>query len=363
MLAAFTTVWMLGVGGCSDPPTTDGDGDVDTDVDGDGDVDTDVDGDGDGDGDADQTDGGDGDVPTGPGSITLVIRDVNLSSVAVCDFDEDGDLDNVFADLGSPLGEMAALGLNSVIRIDTSVRRILLHMPLVEDLSGPTDPVAQFLGFEGIDLDDPPDTSDDFSGEEEFHADPTDLDGCGEPLHFFRDVRIDGGEINGHVGSFAGLVTEGLPMDATRIQGTIEPGGTSAAFTLCFYAPVGALGMAPGPDMTGDLTMLEVFLAGGAALGIPVVPGFTPDVDVDGDGLERFILDGDFHIESCIDGDRTTTSGRECWRTAAFADAFAFTINLPASPARFAGRKPGWEDEVDGTCESGPPEPSMWDPI
>ena len=51
--------------------------------------------------------------------------------------------------------------------------------------------------------------------------------------------------------------------------------------------------------------ILDLFVAGGRSVGVPTVPGLSPNVDLDGDGLERFETDEDGGIARCVDGDGT----------------------------------------------------------
>ena len=63
----------------------------------------------------------------------------------------------------------------------------------------------------------------------------------------------------------------------------IDPGTFSGSASICGLALIADLGNMPSPDAVGELSMLELFLAGGAASGIPSLYGLTPDVDLDGD--------------------------------------------------------------------------------
>ncbi len=92
---------------------------------------------------------------------------------------------------------------------------------------------------------------------------------------------------------------------------------------------------------------------------MPSVPGLDPDVDLDGDGLERFETDAAGHIERCIDGDLTFIPGRDCHQDDRIADGFSMVFRLVAFLAVFAGLRPGWESRVEGECEH-PPDESLW---
>ncbi len=219
------------------------------------------------------------------------------------------------------------------------------------------------LVLDALDVDDPLDTSDDFSGSEPFYADLDAIDGCGEPKFAFEDIVIDHGVCTG--------TSSGLPFplsaDSSLVakgvsgEGTIEPGGTGISLTFCAYVLIADIGREPGPEEAGGLTLLEVFLAGGAALGFPMLPGLDPDVDIDGDGLERFELDSDGRIVACIDDD-TRVEGRDCWQSVSMADGFSLVLRFSAVPAVFAGRIPGWQEDHPESCPGGYPDESLFDP-
>jgi hypothetical protein len=337
-----------------DDPWADADLDVDSDADVDGDADSDADGDADSDAD------GDADVAPGPGPLSFIANEVGLVTDRLCDLDGDGDLDNVFADLGSPSGELSVMALNAALqsRVTENVPR-LIHLPWVDDWTGPNDDDTVIIVVDGIDSDDPADPSDDFEGES-FWGDPLDLDGCGEPLKYFVGARLEEGTVDTSGGSGAFPLIETVQTEGERFLGSIAPGGATAEFLACAYSSIQAMAAAAPFEEAGDMNMLEILLAGGAALGVPMIPGVVPDLDMDGDGLESFTTDDTHRITQCIDGDMTTIPGRDCWQDPRMADAFSINTRLAGVPAEFLGRLPGWESLVDGTCED-PPETSLFD--
>jgi hypothetical protein len=299
-----------------------------------------------------------------PGPMTLVLAELAVLADRLCDLDGDGDLDNAVADLGSPMAELFAGAITTAVMgtFDSS-RKIVMHAPWLEDLAGPDDPDAVMVAFSGLDDELGEDYSDDLSGNESFWLNTTGMDPCGEPLYVFEHLSIEHGLATGSA------ETAPLPADmvavAARAEGTIAPFGASADLEICGILRVRELGAAQGAFVpTGDLTALEVFLAGGAVFGYPQLPGVLPDVDGDGDGLERILLDDRSRVASCIDGDGTVTAGRDCWSDAGMADGFSINMGLHAIPAVFAGRLPGWEAHfrsIGETCED-PPEHSLLDP-
>lgn len=331
---------------------------------------TDGDGDGDGDGDAgtDVEVEPDGDADEGPGPVggplTQVAQTASISEERVCDLDSNGSLDNSLADLGSPASTIAAMALNSVIQGSIGAGfRLVYHFPWLDDPSVPEDDDATMLVLDCVDGDDPPDRSDDFAGDESFYAKANSLDACGEPLHAFEHVEIRAGELETPPGVVPFPFGEGGELTARGavIRGRIEPGGVSGTGTLCGYAIIHDLGGQPSLDSTSGLSLLELLLAGGDALGFAGIPGFRVDMDLDADGLESFVLDDRGAIVECVDGDLTLIPGRECWRDEAMADGFSIVMSLTSVRAELAGRAPGWEDHVEGTCTD-PPEESLFDP-
>ena len=284
--------------------------------------------------DADDT----ADAQAAPGPLTFVVDERGVTAERLRGVDGNGSLDNVIADLGSPAAALMAATLTAAFQrtITTKDARTIVHFPWVDDTGPPGDPDTAVTVFGGLDLDDPEDPDADFSGEEPFHVDSEELDGCGEPRSFALGASIRRGALEAHLSY---VLVDGIAMQGDgQLLGTIEPGGASAAFALCGYATARNLGEVE----MDDLTWLEVFCAGGAAFGLPGLPGVTLDVDVDGDGLERFVVHAAGHIARCIDGDgHTTIDGPDCWQDGRMADGFSLVVVLHAVSARFAGRQPG----------------------
>lgn len=93
-------------------------------------------------------------------------------------------------------------------------------------------------------------------------------------------------------------------------------------------------------------TFLEA-LVGSYRVMIPLIGGFTvgpqqPDIDLDGDGLERYeATPGDNRtppqITACIDGNGTRVTGRMCQFDRRFADGFSSAFRMNGVWFRFAG--------------------------
>jgi hypothetical protein len=323
--------------------------------------------------DGDASDGGvdaatdgdlDGDGPGEPGPLVMVIDALAITAEQVCDVDGDGILDNSLARLGAGEGAVFATALSAAINeARSNSQRLALHFRWIGDLSGPDADDARMVAYLGRDTDLPTEPSDDFSGEEPFYVDANDLDPCGEPFAGIDGIRIEGGEVQGEGGVFGvGFGSTRFELVTTELSGRMAPGGASFEGRVCGYVSVEGFEKLEELEFVPGLTLLELLLGGGAPIGLPVA-GLTLDIDVDGDGLESFVLDDSSHIESCIDGDRTLIEGRDCWKDPRIVDGFSLTFDFGAVPARFEAREPGWEYQVPVSCDGFPLTDSFFSTI
>jgi hypothetical protein len=255
-----------------------------------------------------------------------------------------------------------AMAMNTLARasIEEEGNRLLLHAPWLDDCVTPEDPDAVVMMVSGADTDVPTNPDDDFSGAEPLWAGGRSLDACGEPTSYFPSVRIVDRAISAENGTaLVPLGSVAVRAFGARADGTVEAGTRAADLVICAYALIADLGAKAWP--LGNVTVLEAVLSGGASFGMPQVPGLLPDVDVDADGLERFVTDGeDFHIVRCIDGDGALLEGRDCWQDPRMADGFSLNVRMVGIRAVFAGREPDWADDVDGSCDA-PADHSLFD--
>jgi hypothetical protein len=314
---------------------------------------------------ADAEDGADADaevdvdVAWTPGPLTLVTRELTLLEDRPCDLDGDGDLDNAIADLGSPYSSLYAMAIAATVNgaIDDGLFRLMLHFQWLEQSPAVADTDIGVVMFRGADTDYPRDPSDDFTGEEQFYADARFLDACGEPIYLWPEGRVEARRF-GYQGVAVGIeLAGGDAIVHGDFEGEFGPDGRTLEGRMCASARIADVGAAYALE---GLSSLELILAGGELLGI-VGPGVLPDLDLDGDGLERFTLDETGRIEACIDGDGfTVIDGRDCWRDPRMADGFALSFGMSLLPAAFAGREPGWELMVPGRCDGGLPAESAF---
>jgi len=119
----------------------------------------------------------------------------------------------------------------------------------------------------------------------------------------------------------------------THLTGTIAPNMVSLSDgVLCTSVWASELAQAPFPDPSEPgRSMLDVFVAPGFNSGM-MVDGAQPDLDLDGDGLERFVVDTvNGRVVTCFDGDGTQIDGEACTADARIADGFAFTLRFSAA--------------------------------
>jgi hypothetical protein len=118
------------------------------------------------------------------------------------------------------------------------------------------------------------------------------------------------------------IVFADLHTEATFAEDFASYASTfGAVWTAC------GLARATGPAFGGD-TFLD-----------QIVNEFArpePDIDVDGDGLERFVGDGN-GIAECIDGDETVIPGADCACDARIADGYSVSIEIRAVRAEIVG--------------------------
>jgi len=214
----------------------------------------------------------------------------------------------------------------------------------------------------------PVDLRDDFSGSEPYTAAWECLDPCGEPAFSLHRAAIEDGALTATGGTVLLPLARSvlIPGREPTLTAEVRPGGGAATVEACAHASIHDLGLLVPSFAYEDLNMLEAMLAGGDPVGLPSVPGVSPDLDLDGDGLERFMLDSASRIESCIDGDGfTVIAGRECWQDPRMADAFALSASAETVRAVFEGRQPRWREaqteEGWPACDD-PPDASLLDP-
>ncbi len=284
---------------------------------------------------------------------SLVVSSLQLGDRRVgCDFSGDGLPDNALA---RGLG-LAVSFLNMMIGDSVGTDLILLMTFLgLDDASARNDDDLTIAWFQGDDADGDP--SNNLSGRGEFTPGADAFDETGAPVTSFvssiSDRALSGGpeDVEIPLGFFA------LEFRSSQLTGmTAASGGelsgleegvlcgatpvTTFAFLPNFIASFGG-GDAPSCDGEGTTSNLADVLLGGTPDGFLLpLSGVRPDVDLDGDGLELFLIDDEGEpgcqpvVVACIDGDGTRVDGHDCTLDPRFADGFSAAVELEGVGAR-----------------------------
>ncbi|HJL45124.1 MAG TPA: hypothetical protein RMG45_04790 [Polyangiaceae bacterium LLY-WYZ-15_(1-7)] len=312
-----------------------------------------------GDGDLDEgetCDDGNTDVFDGCGAecqeeISMVLSSLLIGGRTVgCDFSGDGAPDNRFAIALGPLVALANdMFLGSAIEDGDLI--LLLHFLGLDDVSGANDDSFSIAWLPGQDADDDP--SNNLTGSGEFRPDPMGLDAMGRPLASFESEvmsrALTGGpeDIELPIGFLPIELKQGQINGTTTASGGeldgIDDGllcGAVPASTISFLPNlIDMFGGEPAPPCDGSTTgtNLADVLVGGTPRGFLLpLRGAQPDVDLDGDGLERFQVDRTGPdgcqpvITACIDGDGTRVEGRDCVMDMRFEDGWSAAFEFEA---------------------------------
>ncbi len=269
-----------------------------------------------------------------------------------CDFSGDGRADNAFTHaLGPAYGV-----LNSFITSGVSNGQVLLQLSFLNltDTRGqnlPDTRVGWTLGSD-FNMDN---TDNGFPGNPQFVSARSLQAMTMLPVASFQSVVrmgvLAGGpeDIPLPLGNMGGLGALEFNLKRGRISGTVVANETRITEirngVLCgaipgrdlanVRNPAGLIPGGGGMGMANNSTFLEL-LVGGQNLLIFQIGPQQPDIDIDGDGLERYEArrgGGGLppRIEACIDGDGTRIEGRECAMDPRMADGFsaAFQVGGP----------------------------------
>ncbi len=244
----------------------------------------------------------------------------------------------VFGLLGDQLlnSQMAA-------QIESGQFLLVIELRGLDDPSGQSDEGLDLGIYNATDSDDDP--SDNFDAEhpELLFASATTVGPDGEPLLLFSGASISGGELVAN--GILDIPLPGgypLPLQDAEIRGDLVPAPDDSTVyyltpgSLSGSVPASVLGMVPnllGSSCAGG-NMLDILIT---SCGVAPVSQ-QPDVDLDGDGLERFFDTGggdagvpDGVIDLCVDGDGTEFAGDGCWNDPNFADGYLMVFELHAT--------------------------------
>src|SRR5262249_55640407 len=116
-----------------------------------------------------------------------------------------------------------------------------------------------------------------------------------------------------------------------------EAGPTQLVARICGARRAADWHRTKNPGGFGGPTILDLLVVGASAFGFQSVPT-QPDIDVDHDGLERFMdTDNDGAVDLCIDGNGTQLQGVDCPLDPRIADAYSEAWDVQAVGAQWAG--------------------------
>lgn len=296
----------------------------------------------------------------GCGSDCLTEQSMVLSELQIAtaargwDFSGDGRPDNQFA---SALGS-AVTALNGFIDLGSGNPILLLHFLGLDDNTGVDDDSIRVGVLNGTDADANLDNN--LGGSGVFNVASDELDEAGQPIVSLlggisaaeltcgpEDIRLPLGFLpltlsQAHV---LGTTNTSMSGDLGGLDDGLMAGAISVQTLAVIPNPLETLGglvgiPIPVPESClgeDDSSTFADVLAGGANIFIATIRPTQPDVDIDGDGLERFILDeGDGRgscqpvIVACVDGDGTRVDDRDCVFDARFVDGYSAAFNITA---------------------------------
>lgn len=245
------------------------------------------------------------------------------------DLDGDGNVDNMIGQMPDSARQSANDAFDNSIA--SGELDMLFHVTDWTDPPTDTDPDVSFDVFVGVDADSPYDPSNNLSGNGEFYVRLDQFDLNCMPAQRAESASITNRElvakredgwqfvltINGAMEFTKATVIADLSPDFATGTGLL-----SAALTIC------SLDKLPFP---GDLqgSVLDVF-ANESTFSV------EPDIDLDGDGLEKVIGDG-VSIAECIDGDGTVIPGADCVCSPKIADAYSMGAEIQLVKANIVG--------------------------
>jgi hypothetical protein len=253
----------------------------------------------------------------------------------------------------SLLGE--ALNPQLMMAVQNGQLLIGLELRELDDPSGQSDPEVE-VGFYTLqDGDDPADPSDNFdqNAPELYRPAPGSIGADGVPAVLFSTASIGGGQLHAEGVPALDLgIGIPLPFQQPTIDGQLGATGDGMAVKhlsggrLRGAVPAQTLAFIPNPLGTmcgGAQTLLDVFATGCGLI------QYQPEVDLDGDGLERLYDDAgdtdagtpnDGRIDRCVDGDGTEILGVECVMDARIQDGYRLIFVIHGVRAYLADPSP-----------------------
>jgi cysteine-rich repeat protein len=292
---------------------------------------------------------------------SLVVNMMRIDESMGCDYSGDGVPDNSF---GRAFGGGLAL-LNMQLEQALSRGDLTLLLSMLGMRSATMDPDVRIGWVTGSDAD--MDRMNNFTGMGRFFGDAAAFGPDRQPLTSFggdiRGGRVDAGpeDIVLNVAVFP------LDLRRGRILGELQASRDGQLTglrngLLCGAIPVRTFATLPNflemfgggmfsfepcavagdPVVVEDETLGDLLLGGARVLGIRLGPA-QPDVDLDGDGLESYIIDREGPpgcqpvVVGCIDGDGTRIMGHECTSDPRMQDGWSAGLPFTAVGAQIVG--------------------------
>jgi cysteine-rich repeat protein len=279
---------------------------------------------------------------------SLIVNALSIDRTMGCDYSGDGMPDNSF---GAAFG--GALGLlNGQLENAITDGQFILLLSMIGLENPASDPSLRVGWITGQDAD--ADATNNFSGVSDFFGDMDAIGLDGDPVTSFGS-SIVGGRVSGGPEDVTLPIAGLFPLDLRqgRINGVVTTSGDDVSGItgglLCGVIPVGTFaglpnfiemfgGGTPAPpcDDTVSSTNLGDVLLGGARVGPIRVGPAQPDVDLDGDGLEFYVVDDtgtagcQAVVTGCIDGDGTMIPGHDCSNDERMADGWSAGLPFTA---------------------------------
>jgi len=287
---------------------------------------------------------------------SLIINALSIDRVEGCDYTGDGVADNAFgAAFGGALGLLNGQLENSLVD-----GQLILLLSMI-GLDAPVNDSNVRVGWiNGADAD--ADSTNNFSGAADFYANTASINTMsGDPLKSFgssivASVLSGGPEdltlpiaglfpLELRRGRISGMLTA-VASDVTGVSSGLLCGAipvASFASMPNIFATFGGGTPPPSCDASVITSNLSDALIAGARIGPIRVGPSQPDVDLDGDGLESYVVDDtgpagcQAVVVSCVDGDGTVISGHDCAGDIRMADAWSAGLPFTAVGANIVG--------------------------
>ena len=237
-------------------------------------------------------------------------------------FDLDGD--------GTPDNAFAVVGIGSDIWNNLILSGSAIFLFDLQGLPAAGTPVADGAALDlafylGVAVS--PDPSTYFDGSGQFLAPASQFDVNCQTTANLDSLTVAGGTIEGHKATL-GLGVHGLGiLEFTQfiLRGTLSADRQTFAGRLGGVASPCGLSQLPSPGGAGSL------------LGLMINMDKTePDIDVDGNGLDQIIGDGQ-GVASCVTGDGIAIPGSDCACDPRIKDGFSGAFDFSAVPATIVG--------------------------